>query len=100
MDDASLPLQDRLNLQTARISWPELERFFARGRVLEVTAELDLIEVAVALTGDDIEKFTQWTDRKQVQHLQDQTAKQWVEDDSNLWAVVIAPWVVVQNRTA
>lgn len=100
MDDASLPLQDRLNLQTARIRWPELERFFARGRVLDVSAELDLIEVATALTDDDMEKFTQWTEKKQVQHLQDQTAKRWVKDDSNLWAVVVAPWVVVQNRQA
>ncbi|MEZ5536823.1 MAG: DUF2288 domain-containing protein [Thiolinea sp.] len=98
MDDVSLPLPDRLNLQTAPISWPELERFFARGRVLDVAAELDLIEVAAALTEDDVEKFSQWTQTKQVQHLQDETAKQWVADDRNLWAVVIAPWVLVQNR--
>nr|CAA6830817.1 MAG: Unknown protein [uncultured Thiotrichaceae bacterium] len=98
MDDTSLPLQDKLNLETARISWPELERFFARGRVLDVSAELDLLEVASALTEDDIDKFTGWTASKKVQHLQDETAKQWVEDDSNLWAVVIAPWVVVQNK--
>lgn len=98
MDDASLPLTDELNLQTARISWPELERFFARGRVLDVSAELDLLEVASALTEDDLEKFSAWTQTKQVQHLQDDTAKLWVADDSNLWAVVIAPWVVVQNR--
>lgn len=100
MDDSSLPLQDRLNLQTARISWPELERFFARGRVLDVSAELDLIEVAVALTKDDTEKFARWTKLKQVQHLQDTTAKQWLADDSNLWAVVVAPWVMVQSRVA
>lgn len=98
MDDASLTLLDKLNLQTARISWPELERFFARGRVLDVSTDLDLLEVASALAEDDLEKFSAWTQEKQVQHLQDNTAKQWVADDSNLWAVVIAPWVIVQNR--
>ena len=98
MDEESLPLQTRLNLQTAPISWAEMERFFARGRVLDVTADLDLIEVASALTEDDVEKFSQWTATGQVQHLSDTTAKQWVEDDSDLWAVVIAPWVVAQKR--
>lgn len=98
MDDETLPLQTRLNLQTAQISWPEIERFFARGRVLHVAAELDLIEVAEALTADDTKKFTQWTQTGQVQHLSDAVAKQWVQSDTNLWAVVIAPWVVAQQR--
>lgn len=98
MEESSLPLHDRLNLQTARISWPELERFFARGRVLEITAALDLIDVAQALTEDDTEKFTTWTESGQVQHLTDTIAKQWVNNDSSLWAVVVAPWVLVQNR--
>lgn len=94
----NLPTADRLNLETARISWPELERFFARGRVLEVSTELDLITVATALTEDDVKAFGTWTENGQVQHLQDHIAKQWVEDDSRLWAVVIAPWVLVQDR--
>ncbi len=98
MDNTDLPLKDKLNLQTARIGWKELERFFARGRVLYVSAELDLVEVACALTEDDLTKFTAWTESGQVQHLQDETAKQWAKDDSHLWAVVIAPWVMVQDR--
>lgn len=98
MEDIELPLKERLNLQTARINWPEIERFFARGRVLDVTDELDLIEVAVALTEDDVNKFNHWTQTGKVRHLNDATAKQWVADDSNLWAVVIAPWVIAQKR--
>ena len=98
MDDTELPLQTRLNLQTALISWPEIERFFARGRVLNVSADIDLIEVALALTEDNTEKFKRWTEDEQVQHLSDETAKQWVNDDSNLWAIVIAPWVITQKR--
>ena len=98
MEETELPLKERLNLQTARISWSEIERFFARGRVLDVTAEVDLIEVAVALTEDNVEKFDRWTHANQVRHLSDATAKQWVADDNNLWAVVIAPWVIAQKR--
>jgi len=46
MEEELLPLKDRLNLETARITWPELERYFASGKVIHVAATLDLIEVA------------------------------------------------------
>lgn len=96
--EADVPLSTHLNFETAPISWAELERFFARGRVLNVAVELDLIDVAVALHEDNTTKFTTWIEEKKVNHLQDETAKSWHADDSDLWAVVIAPWVLVQNR--
>ena len=96
--EQTIPLSIRLNLQTAPISWPEIERFFARGRVIHVSAELDLLAVAAALVEDNIAAFNDWTTAQTVQHLSDETAKQWVGDDSRLWAVVIAPWVLVQER--
>ncbi len=98
MNSDPLPLRTRLNLETAPISWADLGRFFARGRVIQVANELDLIEVATALVEDDTTRFTQWIEAKQVQHLPDEVAKQWAADDRYLWAVVVAPWVVVQNR--
>ncbi|MEN9433105.1 MAG: hypothetical protein RLZZ422_694 [Pseudomonadota bacterium] len=94
----NVPLKARLNLETARISWPEIERFFARGRVLHIASTLDLLEVAEALVEDNMTKFTDWTSTGLVKHLEDLTAKSWVADDSRLWAVVIAPWVLVQER--
>lgn len=94
----SVPLKARLNLETARITWSELERFFARGRVLHIANSLDLLDVAEALVEDNLAKFTEWTSAGLVKHLEDLTAKSWVADDSKLWAVVIAPWVLVQER--
>ena len=94
----SVPLQARLNLETARITWPEIERFFARGRVLHIASHLDLLAVAEALVEDKVANFSDWTACGSVKHLEDNTAKSWVADDSKLWAVVIAPWVLVQER--
>lgn len=98
MTEADLPLRDQLNLETSYITWPEMERFFARGRVIQVDASLDLIDVGVALKEDNTASFQQWIDAETVKHLSDDVAKQWAVDDSNLWAVVIAPWVLVQER--
>jgi len=43
----------RLNLETARISWQELERHFARGELLTVIPALDLVQVGVNMINDD-----------------------------------------------
>ena len=52
-------LTHKLTLETARITWSELQRHFARGVVLVVHGQLDLIKVAVKFAEDD-------TDRKSV----------------------------------
>lgn len=97
-EEPLLPLSTRLNLETGRITWKELGFFFARGRVVQVADTLDLIEVATALAQDDMQRFSGWAERKHVQILPDAIAKEWAADDSQLWAVVVAPWVVVQKR--
>ena len=38
--------RQELHLETARINWQELETHFARGVVIRVDSDLDLIEVA------------------------------------------------------
>ena len=62
-----------------------------------VAAELDLVDVAHALQLDDVEQVKSWTDNLQVSPVSDAQAKQWVADDTSLWAVVIKPWVLVQT---
>lgn len=99
MDEESLPLRERLNLETARIHWRELERYFASGKVIQVNTELDLIDVAVCLAEDQVQPLKAWMAAQQVQLLPDETAKTWAEQlPDDLWAVVVAPWVLVQAR--
>lgn len=99
MDEDTLPLRERLNLETARIHWRELERYFASGKVVHVSSELDLIDVAACLAEDQVDHLKAWMSARQVQLLSDETAKIWAEQSpDNLWAVVVAPWVLVQAR--
>ena len=87
-----------LNQQTARIRWQELETHFARGVVIEVDSELDLVEVATCFANDDKAAVEQWINDGRVQHLRMATARDWEAREPELWAVVVAPWVVVQER--
>ena len=97
--EEALPLRDRMNLQTARITWAELQRQFAGGRVIHVSPELDLVEVATCMAADNAGQLRVWLEAQLLQPLTDETAKQWVaQDPQNLWAVVVAPWALVQQR--
>ncbi|MDG1945639.1 MAG: DUF2288 domain-containing protein [Halioglobus sp.] len=84
--------------QTARIHWHELQTYFASGSVIMVAPELSLVEVAVQLGMDNTTTFQQWIDSEDVGAVDDEQARTWYEANTELWAVVAAPWVLVQQR--
>ena len=86
----------KINAETARIPWRELQRFFAAGKVMSVDAGLDLVEVALALQQDEIRRVETWVTEARLQPVSDQQARSWIEADAVLWAVVVKPWVLVQ----
>ncbi len=90
--------QREMLAQTARIHWPELERHFARGAVLQVAADLDLVAVAAALADDDKAAAGDWLNHGQLRQLDAAVAKAWASGEPQLWAVVVAPWILVQER--
>lgn len=96
-DDAST-LYAKLLGETAAITWQELEPFFARGALLQVAGDADLMEVALAVAEDDRTKVAAWMNGGQLSKMHADQAQDWLERDPDLWAVVVAPWVLVQER--
>jgi hypothetical protein len=90
-------LRQEYHGQTARLPWAELERYFAAGRVIEVAPALDLVEVAVQLGLDNVARFEAWTCAAEVQPLSDSAAAALAAENAEVWAVVAAPWVLVQR---
>lgn len=91
-------LRAKINLETSKISWLDLQTFFARGQVVLVSAQIDLIEVALRLSHDDKEAFKQWLENGDVSYVQDSIAEKWFNEKKELWSVVVAPWVIVQDK--
>ncbi len=89
-------LKAKLNQETAKASWKELQPFFARGQTVYVAPELDLIEVALAFSEDQADTLSLWRDKGQVDKVTDDQAAKWFEIDQGLWTVVVMPWVLVQ----
>jgi hypothetical protein len=99
-ESSQSPLYLSLLAETAKIGWPELERFFARGILLHVSAELDLVSVAEAIANDDTAQVSQWLSSGLLERVQAETAADYAARDPDLWAVVVSPWVCVQERAA
>ncbi len=85
------------NAQTGRIGWAELQRHFARGLLIKVTAEMDLVEVASQVAADNAELVEQWLVGGHLRRVETEDARRWHQRQSEFWAVVSAPWVLVQE---
>jgi len=86
----------KVNLETARIAWKELQRFFASGAAIHVSEDLDLVEVAFQISRDNAVLIQQWMDAGKLGKVADAQAAAWFETDALVWAVVVSPWVLVQ----
>ena len=100
MMDEYLPddiVQAKINLETAQIPWQDLQRFFAGGKAISVSPSLDLTEVARVIARDQSAQLKQWMDASLVDNVTDKQAQIWYEQNAMVWAVVIKPWVLVQE---
>lgn len=99
-DEAEKPelIRAKIISETARINWLELQKFYAAGAVITVEPTLDLIDVAFAFSRDNKTAVADWLASGDIGRTSEQQAQQWVNDQTELWAVVISPWVLVQHK--
>lgn len=90
-------LRAKINLETSKIAWQELQRFFAGGKALLVSVDLDLVEAACQISEDNAEQIQQWMASGKLAPVPDAQARAWLKADALVWAVVVRPWVLVQS---
>ena len=96
MTEEQITPQQRFEQEKARISFQELQKFFAKGLMIIVSEQLDIIEAAVKMHHDDVQMIEQWIKSEHLVRAHDEHAKMWVEDRTEFMAVTVAPWVLVQ----
>jgi|APIni6443716594_1056825.scaffolds.fasta_scaffold56283_3 hypothetical protein len=100
MSEADELLRTKLNAETGKLGWSELERHFARGLVVKVAGDLDLVEVAVAMSHDDKAVVETWLTQGRIARASTEDAITWHAQQSQFWVVVAAPWVLIQEVAA
>ena len=89
--------QSRFTKEMAEISFQELQKFFAKGQLILVNENLNLVEVAVEIHLDNTAQIQTWLDTDKLVRAHDEHAKKWVAERSVFMAVTVAPWVLVQE---
>ncbi|PHS72785.1 MAG: hypothetical protein COB22_04190 [Cycloclasticus sp.] len=87
-----------LHAETAAIDWKNLERFFAKGNLLRVASDLDLVDAALALSNDNKPVVEQWLVENRLAGVSNEEATLWAKGESNLWSVIVLPWILVQQK--
>lgn len=94
---SSIELIQKLASETGEITWPELQRHFARGVLILVSTPVELLEAAAAIADNKTAQVTLWMDQGLVTRVTDAHATDWSERSRPFRAVVVAPWVLVQT---
>jgi hypothetical protein len=94
--DPDLLLRAKLEGETAKIAWRELQRFFANGTAIYVAPTLDLVEVAAEISNNNKAQISIWQDNGELGQISDGLALEWYEANALMWSVVVRPWVLVQ----
>ena len=96
MDEEQNLIKEKVNQETSKILWSELQRFFASGSAVFVSANLDLVTVSEAFAKDNKVQVSAWMKADSIHLVNDAQAVAWLEQELMVWAVVIKPWILVQ----
>ncbi|HFC30533.1 MAG TPA: DUF2288 family protein [Oceanospirillales bacterium] len=97
INNNELKSYEELQGECAPVFYKEVEKFFAKGMLVLVATNLDIIKVALAIAADDTEQIQQWISAEQVVRVHDEFAKKWSENNETLMAITAVPWVLVQE---
>ena len=96
-DKPELDLKTRLNLETGKLTWQELQTYFARGIVIVVGPDLDLLSVGQQLVENQATQIESLISRGDIVRANDDHARKWLDSKPVFWSLVISPWVLVQE---
>ena len=94
-DDEMTP-REHFERELGVIGFHELQKHFAKGILIIVNDQLDLVDAAVQIHADNAEQIKLWMDQSYLVRAHDEHAKEWNAKNTDLKAVTVAPWVLVQ----
>ena len=93
-------LRAHLASEIHRVDWKPLAPHARRGGLILVDAQLDLIDVALAVALDDSASVREWMERRQLAKPTEAQIDSWQDDTEERFTIVIVqPYVLVQSDT-
>lgn len=98
-ENTAIKNYQELEGECAPVFYKEIEKFFAKGMLVLVAKDLDIINVALSIQKDETKQMQKWIDGKQVIRVHDDHAIKWSQSNEPLMAITAVPWVLVQEIT-
>lgn len=92
-----LTLKQKLNMETAKLHWKDLQLFFAKGNLLRVEPSEDLLTVAEYIASNNQTQIEQLIAESKIAFATPEWVKNNCKTDTLLWTVVVAPYVLCQQ---
>ncbi len=92
-------LRSKLEAEIGPADWKVIRPHFLRGAIIIVSTELDLIDVAVKVAEDDTCTIQAWIEEGKLTKPFPEDAKRWEEDKEEPKALVVEPFVLIQDPT-
>jgi hypothetical protein len=93
-------LRRLLQNEVHRVDWRPLAPHAKRGGLVLVDAELDLVEVAVAVATDQSAAVQQWMEALQLRRPSEDQIRSWQnETEERFRVVIVQPYVLAQRDT-
>jgi len=90
-------ITDILEGEAGNVHWLELQPHFARGVVFSLNPEKNLIDVAGAFVQDDKAAVADLLETGSLRKVDDEKARLWLQSNPLFAAIVVAPWVLIQE---
>jgi hypothetical protein len=90
----------KLNRETSQIAWSELQEFYQQDAVIVAAPHVDLVLAAAAMAEDDTVSVARWLKDGGLLKASQAQHEAWLQEEAKVWAVVVAPWVLVQGERA
>ncbi len=96
MRDDEMLLREKLAAEIGTVAWSWLRPHHRRGILFLVDAEIELLEVAVAVAGDRVEMIREWLAAGSLQRPGPETVAVWESDGGLFRGVIVKPYVFFQ----
>lgn len=92
-----LKTREELLQECAPIAYKEIEQFFARGMLVLVSGDIDIIDVALVIQSDNSNQLEKLIKQEKVIRVHDEHAIEWSQANTQLMAITAVPWLLVQE---
>ena len=91
-------IREKLEGEVGPADWKVLKPHFLHDAIIIISPDLDIIDVAVKIATDDASHIEAWMNGGKITRPTQADADGWEKDGTEVIALVVAPFVLVQLR--